>query len=121
MQGVDILSSSQIVTEMTSNWIVCWIAGILTFAISIIVGISLSVQLGNIFWVGLFMGIGVFFGFVVFEMSTIITSKPAVYKTEYKVTVSDEVSMNDFYEHYEIIDQEGKIYIVREKTNEQLD
>lgn len=39
---------------------------------------------------------------------------PAEYETQYKVTISDEVSMNDFLARYEIIDQEGKIYTVRE-------
>lgn len=43
---------------------------------------------------------------------------PHEYETIYKVTVSDEVSMNDFLERYEIIDQEGKIYTVRERDGE---
>ena len=34
---------------------------------------------------------------------------------EYKVTVDDSVSMNDFQEKYEIIRTDGKIYIVKEK------
>ena len=36
---------------------------------------------------------------------------------EYKVTISDEVSMNDFLEKYEIIDQEGKIFTVKERDD----
>ena len=40
---------------------------------------------------------------------------PTKYETQYKVTISDEVSMNDFLEKYEIIETEGKIYTVREK------
>ena len=40
--------------------------------------------------------------------------EPTEYETHYKVTISDEVSMNDFLERYEIVDQEGKIYTVRE-------
>lgn len=39
---------------------------------------------------------------------------PLEYETHYKVTISDEVSMNEFLSKYEIIDQEGKIYTVRE-------
>ena len=37
------------------------------------------------------------------------------YETQYKVTISDEVLMNEFLERYEIVDQEGKIYTVRER------
>ena len=35
--------------------------------------------------------------------------------TEYKVTIDDSVSMNEFLNKYEILDQEGKIYTVKEK------
>ena len=35
--------------------------------------------------------------------------------TEYKVTIDDSVSMNEFLDKYEILDQEGKIYTVRER------
>ena len=56
--------------------------------------------------------LGLIFGFAVgFGQST------PEYETQYKVTISDEVSMNEFLERYEIIDQEGKIYTVREKNN----
>ena len=34
---------------------------------------------------------------------------------EYKVIIDDSVSMNEFLDKYEILDQEGKIYIVKER------
>ena len=34
---------------------------------------------------------------------------------EYKVTIDNSVSMNEFLDKYEILDQEGKIYTVKEK------
>lgn len=34
---------------------------------------------------------------------------------KYQVTVSEEVNMVEFMENYEIVDQEGKIYTVRER------
>ena len=40
---------------------------------------------------------------------------PTEYVTEYKVTISDEVSFNEFIEKYDIVDQEDKIYTVRER------
>ena len=48
----------------------------------------------------------------------ILTSQEVVieYETHYKVTISDEVEMNDFYETYEIVEQDGKIYTVRERN-----
>ena len=34
---------------------------------------------------------------------------------KYKVTIDDTVSLTEFYEKYEIIDQEGKIYTIKFK------
>ena len=34
---------------------------------------------------------------------------------EYKVTIDDSVSMNEFLDKYEILSQEGKIYTVKER------
>ena len=35
---------------------------------------------------------------------------------QYKVTVSDDVSMNDFNDEYKIIQQEGRIYTIKERS-----
>ena len=35
--------------------------------------------------------------------------------TTYEVTISDEVSFKDFTSKYEIIEQRGEIYIVKER------
>lgn len=37
---------------------------------------------------------------------------------KYKVTISEEVSMVEFYEKYEIIDVDGMIYTIREKNDD---
>ena len=34
---------------------------------------------------------------------------------QYEVTVDDSVSLTDFYEHYNIIEQRGDIFVVEEK------
>ena len=44
-----------------------------------------------------------------------VTKALTAYDTEYKVTISDDVSMNEFMEKYKIIDQDGKIYTIRER------
>ena len=67
----------------------------------VLVNISLGVILGA--WVG---ALGALIG--EYETDT-------VDHIEYKVTIDDSVSMNEFLDKYEIIDQEGKIYTVKEK------
>lgn len=44
-------------------------------------------------------------------------SKTDISHIEYKVTIDDTVSMNEFLDKYEILDQEGKIYTVKEREN----
>ena len=36
----------------------------------------------------------------------------------YKVTISEDVNLKEFYDQYEIIDVDGKIYTIKEKNNE---
>lgn len=43
------------------------------------------------------------------------TESKAFSHTEYKVIIEDGVEFNEFLAHYEILDQEGEIYTVKEK------
>ena len=44
-----------------------------------------------------------------------IKSKTDISYIEYKVTIDDSVSITEFMDKYEILDQDGKIYIVKER------
>ena len=51
-----------------------------------------------------------------FLSSVIIGAVEIEYYPTYKVTIADEVSMNEFMDRYEILNQDGKIYTVKERT-----
>lgn len=36
----------------------------------------------------------------------------------YKVTINDTISINEFYERYEVLEQDGKIFTIKEKTED---
>ena len=55
-------------------------------------------------WVVLGLAIGIVVG--------IFANKP---HEQYKISISENVSFVEFYEKYEIVDQEGSIFTVREK------
>lgn len=58
-------------------------------------------------------------GFVLFIISFFggsIKNKNNIDYIEYKVTVEDSVSMTEFLDKYEILETEGKIYIIKEKS-----
>lgn len=53
--------------------------------------------------------------FTLISASIVFAKREPTGEYEYKVTIDDRVSMNDFYEHYEIKSQEGKIYTITRK------
>lgn len=112
MTGVEILATQEVVIDYIFDWQIYFIV----LAVSIIfVGILSIISLYPDVIIGITVGcitgalIGLLVGLIPANMTT-----PSEYETRYKVIISDEVSMNEFLARYEIIDQEGKIYTVRE-------
>ncbi len=121
MNGVEILSQAEVATSTAFNWTAFWVSIGVTFLFGFIcVLIYQFKDYGCVDWSD--VGEGIVFGSLMGCFGAIIglglgfgLSKPTEFETQYKVIISDEVSMNEFLEQYEIIDQEGKIYTVREK------
>ena len=120
MNGVEILTSAQVATEFAFNWTVLWIfVGIISgfvFFLSFVTTAANNLE----WWIALIIWIVI--TCILCMLGVIagtLDKTPTTYETQYKVTISDEVSMTEFYEHYEVIDQDGKIFTVREKTNEE--
>ena len=106
MNGVEILSS-----EALTTWY-GWTLGI-AFFITVAACLIVSVSTEK-------FGAGIGAGIIAFLLCAIFFGVSGVgkYETgeyEYKVTIDDSVSMNEFLDKYEILDQEGKIYTVKER------
>lgn len=115
MSGMEILDT-QIVTTFTGGFNVPIFLA--TFFMFCIIGLILGVCLGdNDFDSICGTLLGCLVGLVIGALLGAASSTPIVEKTEiqYKVTLSDEVSLNDFLERYEILEQEGKILTIVEK------
>lgn len=114
MSGVDILAMEEIITETTCDW---WLAGLIYLAIAIVGGV-IGFFIGNdckVFDILLGFLVGCLAGLPIWLSVYAVTNTPVAYENQYKVTVTDEVSMNEFMGKYEIIEQDGKIYTVRER------
>lgn len=116
MSGVEILATEEVVVAWASwNWKGFLLTVGLAFFVGIIAGILAGASddwgLGVIIFLVVFIAGGALFGTLV----GCTTGEPVEYETQYKVVIDDSVSINEFTEKYEIIDQDGKIYIVREK------
>lgn len=115
MTGVEILAIEEVATGFAFNWQYFWF-GILGVVIAgFVFGTVYSIIDQGIAGVIAGSVLGVLFGILLGVILGMECATPIKCETQYKVVISDEVPMNDFLARYEIIDQEGKIYTVREK------
>jgi hypothetical protein len=117
MQGVEILTSTQVISTTTVNGTVFFISVVIVLGACVLIGVRDMLDIFDIIpycIFGLIFGclFGLFMGGVIFPEAT-------NYETQYKVTISEEVSMTEFYNRYEVIDQDGKIFTVKEKDSEE--
>ena len=115
MTGVEILAVQEVIIASTFNCQSFWTTMGITVGLCALIGIITSIIDLDLFSFVLFLIIGVIMGLLFGTLSGAVEGVPSEYETQYKVVVSDEVSMNEFVENYEILAQEGKIYTVRER------
>lgn len=115
MTGVEVLATQEVAVEHAYCWTAFWVTAGIVVALLAIVGVILSIKEYD--WTNLLACIiaGIFFGGVLGALLGTVFQTPTAYKTQYKVLISDEVPMKEFYEKYEIIAQEGRIFTVRER------
>jgi hypothetical protein len=119
MNGVEILAQNTIYETEYSYW---WLFALL--ALSFLAGIILAIAI----WASEGFnadGIKVLIattlsGFLLGLLFTDASGHETdtIDHIEYKVIVADDVNFADFMNKYEILDQEDKIYTVKEKTND---
>ena len=120
IDGLELLSEIEISTATTPNSFALW-AFVLVFFVVGVLFCWVEIQpetagqwIGSIVITILITLLGCVFGYII-GMST---GKTTDFETHYKVLISDEVSMNEFYDKYEIIEQDGKIFEIKEKKND---
>ena len=118
MTGVEILNVTEhAIMEHAWSWSMCFGLFIGLFGFSVLIGFIQGARDCDID-AGIKAGLitGLILALLGSPLLTAVFSKKEVGKEyHYKVTIDDSVSMNEFLDKYEIIDQEGKIYTVKEK------
>lgn len=111
MDGVTILATEQVASSFSFNWWACLIGFIIFGVFTIAIGLAHDMLGDAIIYI--LAGI---FGIVAGVIAGFAFGIPTEYETQYKVTVTSDVSMAEFYEHYEVVEQEGLIFTVKEKN-----
>jgi hypothetical protein len=111
MEGVEILNEV-VVSNHPVAGVIILICGILISLVSLVALVMAIKEESSPAIVGFVatcvLG-GLFIGFGIDELN----QQP---ETHYQVTIDYSVPMNEFYKKYEIIEVEGKIYTIKEKT-----
>lgn len=111
IDGITILHQEEIMS--LTGWAI-WII-IISF-ILMIISLILGLLLANSHYkISLFCLCCFVISFLTLSAMLIFEPEEPTGKYEYKVTINETVSITEFYEKYEIIDQEGAIWIIREK------
>lgn len=113
MDGITVLTYNEIMATPTWTWVITMI-GMIIFAISSIIVINFNQEIIQIIF-----GISSICSFILFivGLSCMVFVESGTGKYTYKVTISDEVNFVEFNDKYEIIDQDGLIYTIKEKEN----
>jgi hypothetical protein len=115
MSGVEILSIIE-KPVLLFNEEAFGIALFISVVIFFFVGSYMAITESEWIYFPLFSVAGIMIGVLLGLMiGGILAQKTDEVETTYKVIVSEEVSVNEFLDKYEIIDQEDKIYTVRER------
>lgn len=123
MDGVTILNEIEVVQVVndTFNYTAGFIALCITVFICAIAGFFIGrIDCEEV--TGIITGalLGLVLGLFVMAVAGTALSYPAETKTtmRYEVTVDDSVSLTEFHEHYNVIEQRDKIFVVEEKPHE---
>lgn len=111
LEGINVLSQTEIMK--TPDWVNNVSLFLIMFAIFSVIMMFIFISIEK--RLTIIIGIVSVLSIVSILFINIFTPWQPTGKYTYKVTIEDNVQLTEFYEQYEIIKQEGKIYTIREK------
>lgn len=120
MIGVDILAVEQVVTKYTFST-AAKVTILVIISLFVIVGICFAIRDSDISSVFCCVIAGIIVSLFIGGLVNEYTKKPLEYETRYKVLISDEVNFNEFNDKYDVLGQEGKIFIIRDRKVEETE
>ena len=112
MTGVEILSQNNVYNVLLPEWVVTIILIVFIFSV---IGCGMSFLCEKLF-ISMICAACALVGLILMTIAG-TPNKNSLDYIEYKVIIDDSVSMVEFSNKYEILDQDGRIYVVREREN----
>ena len=119
MNGVEILAVNKVITGHAYDLLLFLIVFTIVFGISVGLGIVGSIILNDWYILCIISLCGIILGGISGTLFCSAKGAPVAYEMQFKAIVSDEVPLNEFLSKYEIIEQEGKIFTIRERSVEE--
>ena len=119
MEGVEILFAEEVTRSVWNGFVWHWglafaiLIGLILIGVAIYSSWNCTAQGGELTAMVVIGVIFLILGSICFYYEGTV---PVYDYTKYKVIVDETVNMNEFFEKYELIDQEGKIYIVKDEV-----
>ena len=118
LDGITVLNSFEEVVETGFNWGTMWIG----LAIGLIIAFIISILDAD--YLGDFLYKLSIFSIIVGSLCAtlaghLINPPPLKYEARWEVVIDDSVSMNEFYNRYEFVEQRREIYVIKEKELEE--
>lgn len=114
IEGIEILAQSEIIQSTSWTTIVC-MSGIIMLIIGfilLVIGEGIKYDVGIVSG-GFLIVLGVIVAVVGIGLSE--TYKEPTGRYEYQVIIDENVSFTDVYSNYEVVDQNGLIWTIRDK------
>ena len=119
MKGIEILSSKEVIAEEKFNWKWFFIMFSLIIVICFVLiqsftFIEVDTERSNIISISSLI-FGVFWGIISGGCMGSLYAIPVKYAMEHKIAILDESAREEVFEKYEVVEQDDKLWTVREK------
>ena len=98
MTGVEILATEEVVSASAFNWVGFFVTWGAVIAVFLVVGLIIGLQNRDPMPTLIFGAVGVVMRVMFGALLGSGCRVPTAYENQYKVTVSDEVQMNEFFD-----------------------
>lgn len=117
LNGIEVLNKVELTDKITPiSYVIALIGFLMVFIISLIISLACYFKrVNHTKWVILVILFGLITWFISLTPENLYTQKVPNGECQYQVTISDNVSMVEFNERYEVIDIDGKILTIVEK------